>query len=192
MNKALQIFISAVVIMLVLAGYGTAVTLGNLTFINGTLVWLGCILLSALISVATQRPLRYITRNNLIWVNYVASFVAMTGILAGLFYAINFFAIPTNSEPYELKLPVERLASETHYRTKRVGRRNVGQEPYLVYRAYYRMPDGKRRHFDLRVEDFAKARRTDSVEVSIVKGVLGAEVIKSQKLIRTRRAKKKR
>lgn len=178
----MRIFTAVVVILTVIAGYGIALAVGDLTFLSKSVVWSGCGLVSAIIGLASWRSWRVVTRSDSMWFNYVINLVGLTGIMAGVIYGVNFWGASDSQPGRELKLPVERLARETHYRTKRVGRRNVGQEPYQVYRAYYLMPYGERKFVTLRVEDFSKARRTDSVEVRIVKGLLGAEVIKSQRL----------
>lgn len=182
MKKAIRIFTVAVVVLTVLVGYGIAIDIGDLTFFSKPAVWGLSVLLSAIAGLALWRLWREMTRSESVRFNYILNLVACTGIIAGAIYSINFWVASDSREGRELRLPVERLARETHYRTKRAGRRNIGQEPYQVYRAYYLMPDGERRFVTLSVEEFSKSRSSDSVEVRIVKGLLGAEVIKSQRL----------
>lgn len=190
MNKALRIFVTVIVILTIIAAYGLGMALGELTLFNPVIVWGGSVLVGAITGVAYWRIWRTVTQSDSVWLNYLVNLVGVTGIMAGAIYGINYWGASDDRSTRELKLPVERLARETHHRTKRVGRRAVGQEAYQVYRAYYQLPDGQRKFVTLRVEDFAKARRTDSVEVKIARGLLGAEVIKSQRLKHTPRKKR--
>ena len=185
MNKALRIFVSIMVILTVIMGYGIALAVGDLTLFDRKVVWGGSLLVALIIGVVSWRWWRLATQSENMWLNYFVNLFGVTGVMAGAIYAVNFWGRPDGADAVELRLPVERLVSETRYRTKRVGRRNVGQEPYRVYRAYYLLPDGERKHVSLQVGEFAKARKTDSVVVKIERGLLGAKVISSQHLKRS-------
>lgn len=88
---------------------------------------------------------------------------------------INLATSGKNVQPTEAV--VERVYTETRYRTKRLSRKVYTRgAPYTVYRVEVHFPEGEKRHFDIKRQLFARLTKGDTISVDVSKGALGMKV----------------
>ncbi len=74
---------------------------------------------------------------------------------------------------------VERLYTETHHRSKRVGRnRYVKGEPYKVYYMEVSLPGGWRKPIHLDRARYSATHLGDTIAIPVGRGLFGLSVIK--------------
>jgi len=104
--------------------------------------------------------------------------VFFTVFLSGLLIGLNFMLTDFSSLP-EVKAEVVDKYSETHYRSRRVGRnRYTRGEPYKVYYLDLRLPDGRLKEMSATLGQYNRRHKGDTVALPVERGLFGVPVIK--------------
>ena len=135
----------------------------------------------ALLGVVCAMPCmglwRWLTDGAARWFCGVLHVVFFTVFLSGLLIGLNFMLTDFSSLP-EVKAEVVDKYSETHYRSRRVGRnRYTRGEPYKVYKVQFRLDNGSLRTFQLPLSRYNKLRIGSAATLHQGPGALGVPVI---------------
>lgn len=170
-----------IIILLAIAGYGAAVGIYSLTVISPLVPVMVGLAGGAFTGTLFWKYWIPITSSSRFYINFIVNIFVSAGILSALFLGINMWGANRN-DLREEKVVVERRFSETHHRSKRVGRRYVTQgEPYKMYYIEIGMPEGKKKKLAVGYSDFRRIRTGDSIMISVNKGLLGFPVVRNCK-----------
>lgn len=163
-------------------GIGTLICYGIATWLQGlTLVrWWIPLLICAMVGLASGVPLagqwRKLTATSVRWINMIVHGVVVAGVLLALVLGANrVFAHAEATRRVEVR--VERKYIETHYRTKRVGRRYTRGEPYPAYYMEVAFPTGQRKSFMIQPGEYRRLRPGASLHLEVEPGFLGMPVV---------------
>ena len=147
------------------------------TFMN-YYVWFGVMVLLGVVSVMPcMRLWQWVTNSGARWFCGVLHVVFFTVFVSGLLLGLNFMLTDFGALP-EVKAEVVDKYSETHYRSRRVGRnRYTRGEPYKVYKVQFRLDNGTLRTFQLPLSRYNKLRRGATATLHQGRGALGVPVI---------------
>lgn len=174
MNK---LYLTILVIAVVMA-YGAVAGLSRVTLVSPVAPLLASMVGAAALFPLFRRLWGRIAGRAAAWIGLVCHIVAVTGLLAATFYLLNYCLAPQESRHSEAAV-VERRYTETHYRSKRVGRnRYVRGEPYDTYHIEVRLPSGWTRPLEVNLRSYRGYREGDTVQIPVARGMLGFPVIK--------------
>lgn len=163
--------------LLLILSAGLLMVAAEHTFMNYYL-WFGVMAaLGAVSAIPCVRLWQWLTSDAPRWLCGVLHTVFFVIFLSGLFIGLNFLLTDFNSLP-TTQAEVMRKYSETHYRSRRVGRnRYTRGEPYNVYKVEFRLADGRLRTFQLPLSRYNKLRPGHTAELRCGPGALGIPVI---------------
>lgn len=131
------------------------------------------------------------------WDNKVLCMVVQGAAVSALlwcgFYAANTLGVREGSQR-TAEVPVERLFKEKHRKTRRVSRRVVRYGPeYWVYKAEVRFAGGRTKDLRISKQMYNNLSKGDSIEVEMVTGLFGFDIVKEPyKPFKTVKPKKRR
>lgn len=139
-----------------------------------------CGLLAIISAFVYGKRWRRFTQTDFAPVNFCLQAIVAFSLLIFAFFGVNYFFSDVSDRHTEI-VKVERRYSETHYRTRRVGRRVVGRgEPYHVYFVEVRFRDGRLKSLPILKREYDRTHTGDSIPLDIEKGYLDIPVIKTR------------
>ncbi|MCI9042394.1 MAG: hypothetical protein HFJ93_00540 [Muribaculaceae bacterium] len=167
-----------VIVMLTMMAYGAALGFATITLVNPWGPALACLALAVVSYPLAARLWRRVVGSRFGWLPPLCHVVLATGVAMALFYALNFCFVSKSSLHTE-RAVVERLYTETHHRSKRVGRnRYVKGEPYKVYYMEVSLPGGWRKPIHLDRARYSATHLGDTIAIPVGRGLFGLSVIK--------------
>lgn len=173
-------FTLIMLILIVVAGYATAITLYHHTLINRTMP----IVVAAAIAIVTEPLLRrmwlWMFETSRRWVAVTANAVAVIGIAMGLFYGINFWGADSSSGR-RVKAVIESRYTESRQEMHRVGRRRVPTgRTYKVYYLRFSLPgySEKERVMEVNANKYTRSHPGDTIPMELEHGAFGFDVVK--------------
>lgn len=161
----------------------TAVTAGALahyTLIDWWRPTAACLLAAVPVAWMLRRPMCRLLGSGRMWAGALAALVMTASLLTGAFYSLNFFGSDGTTR-HECTVSVVKKFTERRYRTRRLNRHtSVRGEPYTVYRAKVRMPDGRLTTIDVSAGEFARMSTRRPMTMMLERGLLGVSVIKGR------------
>lgn len=155
---------------------GMIVAFQGITIGNVWIIAAGALAIGLFSSLTLYRAWAVITGSPKFWVNYAVSVVMDVLVLMNIFYGLNYLL--AEKESHREPAVVERLYSETHHKSRRVGRnRYVQGEPYKVYRAEVRFQSGKKKELSMPFARWRRMHTGDTLHFNLSKGGLGMPVI---------------
>lgn len=101
--------------------------------------------------------------------------IALTGVIAALFFTVNFTA---DAPAADVDVVVSRKFSREHHRNRRVGRRYLPTgEAYHTYHAVVILPDGREKEIEITRGRYSRLRTGGDMTLSLRPGRLGLPVI---------------
>lgn len=177
-NKKLRIGLMIFLIMLVLLAYATAVALYGLTVVTWWIPWGVCAALGLISGLTMWRLWRWLTNEEGFWLNYLVHVGTATGIMACLFFGINYVGADTDAIQKET-VTVETKYRKEHHRTQRVGRRHYRQgSAWYDYHIDIRFEDGRQKSITVPLKRYNRLRTGSTTTVSIAPGFFHIPVIR--------------
>ncbi len=170
-------FTAGFFILMFILATGLLMVAAEHTFMN-YYIWFAVMALLGVVSVMPcMRLWRWVTDGAARWLCGVLHVVFFTVFLSGLLIGLNFMLTDFSALP-EVKAEVVDKYSETHYRSRRVGRnRYTRGEPYKVYKVQFRLDNGSLRTFQLPLSRYNKLRLGSAATLHQGPGALGVPVI---------------
>lgn len=123
---------------------------------------------------------KFVTQSRSPWVNGLCHVLFTGSLLIFAFYFCNFH-FAKHATIHTEQAVIERLYSETHYKTKRISRRTYGRgEPYQQYYMEVRLEDGRTKNLSVKFDDYRKLKKLDTVQLKMERGLWGIPVIRRE------------
>ena len=158
---------------------------GSMAIYSNTIVnpWIP-IASAAIIALVSVPPCarwwKFVTQCHQPWINGLCHVIFTGSLLLFIFYFSNFYFAKHDTIHTE-RAVIERLYSETHYKTKRISRRTYGRgEPYQQYYMEVRLEDGRSKNLSLKLDDYRRLKRMDTVQLKMERGLWGIPVIRRE------------
>lgn len=165
-----------VVVLIAIVLGGMIVAFQGITIGNVWIIAAGALAIGLFSSMTLWRAWAVITGSRKFWVNYAVSVAMDILVLMNIYYGLNYLL--TEKESRREPAVVERLYSETHHKSRRVGRnRYVQGEPYKVYRTEVRFMSGKKKELSMPFARWRRLHKGDTLHFNVSKGGLGMPVI---------------
>lgn len=158
---------------------------GSMAMYSNTIVKPWIPIAGALVIALVSIPIcirwwKFVTQCSQPWVNGLCHVLFTGALLLFVFYFSNFYFAKHNTIHTE-RAVIERLYSETHYKTKRISRRTYGRgEPYQQYYMEVRFEDGRSKNLSLKFDDYRRLKRMDTVQLKMERGLWGIPVIRRE------------
>ncbi len=155
----------------------------TLYFLEYTVVKPLNVILPSLFAGFVLTYLFHLLRNRLsedfdFWIDFIVQGLLVSSFLSAAFLGANFSL--GNRDSHQEEVTVERLYYKTHHRSRRVGRRYVGQgAPYKVYYMEIGFANGKRKEVRLGQTGFRKHKKGQKLNLDMSKGLFGLPIITS-------------
>lgn len=182
-SKILYIVVRIIALLGVMLCFGIAIAGSRMTLCPPAIVWAISALTAIILGVMSWRVVAFLTEIDSRFINISIGFIACTCIVCALFYEINEMGVSESDPHVVTRYAIRSLTSETHTRP---GRRGARRTSYQTYQAYYEVEGHGIKKIQMSVGEFAKTRKSDSIEVTISTGTFGIPVITSQNIIRFR------
>lgn len=173
-RTALWIILSVIALF----SYAASYSLGNNTMTSFPVVTGVSFAVASAISFLAIPFWRKVTGSENTGINIAANIIFMTGLLAALFYTLN-FAFSENATRHTEPAVVINKYIEVRHHSKRVSRnRYVRGEAYNVYYIDLTFENGSIKPFPLKQNLYSKISVGDTISVPVEKGLFGIPVIK--------------
>lgn len=178
--SAARYFFIGLLIVALLIFIGGSMAIYSNTIVNPWIPIAGAAII-ALVSVPPcARWWKFVTQCRQPWVNGLCHVIFTGSLLLFVFYFSNFYFAKHDTIHTE-RAVIERLYSETHYKTKRISRRTYGRgEPYQQYYMEVRFEDGRSKNLSLKLDDYRRLMRMDTVQLKMERGLWGIPVIRRE------------
>ncbi|MDE6558305.1 MAG: hypothetical protein K2K29_00265 [Muribaculaceae bacterium] len=174
-------------LLLIALVFVTILSLGAIIyFIEITVISLWIPLIIAMAAAAeitafSWRHWQFLTGNGSGIVNWLSSLTFFTILLTALLYIANYSGA---SSPTLQSAEITHKYRQQRHRQQRVGRNRYTQgAPYYVYFIDVTLPDGRQKTLQLPSSAFRRMPKAGAVNISISRGLLGADVINTATII---------
>ena len=189
-RKVIRTLLLGLIVTLTLICYGASAAMYGNTLIKWWIPVLICLVIAAVSGLTMHRLWRRLTYTHTFVVNYLSHIAVSTGLLLFFFYFINLM-VEGRQEPIHEKAVICKLYRETHYHSKRVGRRVYTRgAPYYVYRTDILLDDNRKKSLTITKKRYDTLHKGDTLGVLVRDGFFGVSVLDTDS-IKYPHAKKK-
>lgn len=178
--SAARYFLIGLLIIALFISIGGSMAIYSNTIVKPWIPTAGAAIIASVSVPVCARWWKFVTQCSQLWVNGLCHVIFTGSLLLFSFYFCNFYFARRETIHAE-RAVIERLYSETHYKTKRISRRTYGRgEPYQQYYMEVRLEDGRTKNLSVKFDDYRRLKKMDTVQLKMERGLWGIPVIRRE------------